>query len=250
MRRFRTALRFLTIFPVPGSPERSGEAIAASLSLFPLVGILIGALAASVALLAANLLSPALLSVCIALIWVAVSGGFHIDGLADTADGFFSSRPRERILEIMKDGRIGAMGVIAIFFVLALKIAALTGLQQAEFWRAALLAPLAGRCAIVVLAVALPSCSPNGLGNLFCSGRSVGEALSAVGILVAAGWFVAGIAGLVAGTVSILGALLFALYCFQKIGGATGDVFGAGCEIAEATFVLTLAAQSAANMIG
>ncbi|MBI4831219.1 MAG: adenosylcobinamide-GDP ribazoletransferase [Candidatus Lindowbacteria bacterium] len=114
VKSFIAALRFLTIAPIPARWANEAEYLSRSVPLFPIVGLLIGA-AIVTADFGMNLLFPSLLANGITVVaLVAVSGGLHIDGLADTADGFFSSRPRERILEIMRDSRTGPMGVVAV----------------------------------------------------------------------------------------------------------------------------------------
>src|SRR5208283_4809952 len=121
MRRFLAAMRFLTVIPFPGNWGADESSLAGSTVFFPVVGLLIGLGAAAVAACAARWLpaGPAAGLVIVALL--AVSGGLHMDGLSDSADGLLSARPRERALEIMRDSHVGAMGVIAIVCVLLLK---------------------------------------------------------------------------------------------------------------------------------
>lgn len=168
MRSFLAAMQFLTIFSAP-TRWRGGERdLARSVYFFPAVGLLLGALMAALDY-GLGLVFPRPLTsvfVVIALLWA--SGGLHIDGLADTADGFFSSRSRERMLEIMKDSRSGPMGVAAVVCVVSLKIAAVASLPTGVRWQAILLIPLAGRCSIVVMMALLPYVrSEGGLATVF-----------------------------------------------------------------------------------
>jgi len=241
MRRFLAAIRFLTILPLPGARGTAEADLAGSTPFFPLVGLLLGTGGAAVAWTLSLATPPLVTSAVIVIVLVSFSGGLHMDGLSDTADGFFSSEPRARILEIMRDSQIGAMGVMAVVGVLLVKFAALASLPPADLWRAVFLIPLAGRSALVVQMAVLRSIRPNGLGALFSKARPRLSAICAVAVLALAGWALAGTCGLGAASLCVLTALGFARYCYWKIGGATGDTYGAGCEIAEIVPALTFA---------
>ncbi|MBM4033195.1 MAG: adenosylcobinamide-GDP ribazoletransferase [Planctomycetes bacterium] len=243
MKRFIAAVQFLTIVPVPGSWGHAEEHLAGSVPFFPVVGLLIGSLAAALAFGLSKVLPPLPTSVLIVIVLLGASGALHLDGLSDTADGFLSARQRERILEIMRDSHVGAMGVIAVVCVLLLKVAALASLPGATMWRVTLLMPLAGRCGLVVTMWALPYARPEGgLGTVFYKKRPRLAALWAVVVLLAAGVCALRMPGLVAAGASLAVVLLFAAYTRRKIAGATGDALGAACEIAEAVPPLAIAA--------
>jgi adenosylcobinamide-GDP ribazoletransferase len=246
MNRFLAALRFLTIIPIPGKRGHRESDLIASLPYFPLVGLLIGLGAAGLSLLFWFLFPPMLTAVLVVIILLGASGGLHMDGLCDSADGFFSSRPREQMLEIMRDSRVGAMGVMAIVLVLGLKISALTSLDNNSLPRTVLLMPLTGRCSLLILMAVLPYARlEGGLATLFYT-RSAGvAAVWSVILLLLTGWLAAATAGVIACLAAIVFVLLFAVYCRAKIGGATGDTLGAGCELAEAAVALVLAAKPA-----
>jgi adenosylcobinamide-GDP ribazoletransferase len=196
--------------------------------------VLIGLAAAAIAWGACYIFPSFLASVVVVIVLLSASGGFHLDGLSDTADGFLSSRPRERILDIMKDSHIGAMGAIAIFCILILKIAALAALPPGQVWRAALLMPIVGRCAMVLALAALPYARPEGgLGTIFSQRRNP-ALLGWAGLFLAAACVVVlGWAGLVTAVTALAATAVFCWYSFHRIGGATGDVFGATCELME-----------------
>jgi len=167
-----------------------------------------------------------------------------MDGLCDSVDGFFSSRPREHMLEIMRDSRVGAMGVMAIVLVLGLKIVALASLDNNSLPRTVLLMPVAGRCSLLILMAVLPYVRPEGgRGTLFYTRSARMAAVWAVLLLLLTGWLAAAIAGVIASLVALAFVLLFAVYCRAKIGGATGDTLGAGCELAETAVALVLTAK-------
>jgi adenosylcobinamide-GDP ribazoletransferase len=178
------------------------------------------------------------------ILLIAASGGLHIDGLADTADGFFSARPRERILDIMKDSRTGPMGVAAIVCIVALKIALIASVAGPWRWWVLLMTPLAGRCALLVHFALLPYVRPEGgLAGIFHRNRSRGHALWALAVLLAAGYLTGRLPGLIAGGGAFLIALLFTAYSFRRIGGLTGDTLGAACELTELCPALAAAAM-------
>jgi len=242
MRRFLAALRFLTAVPFPGTWGAEESALAGSVVFFPVVGILIGLAAAVTAWCAVRLLPLPLAGAVVVIALLAVSGGLHMDGLSDTADGFLSSRPRERVLEIMRDSRVGAMGVMAIACMLLLKVAAVMSLPAAELWKTVLLMPLAGRCALVVTISLLPYARPEGgLAAVFYRERCPCAGLYAAAAVLFIGWVVLGVAGLVAAAAALLAVLAFSAWTWRKIGGATGDTLGAACEIAELVPALTMA---------
>ncbi|MEI6561731.1 MAG: adenosylcobinamide-GDP ribazoletransferase [Verrucomicrobiota bacterium] len=242
MKRLIAALQFLTICPFVARIACDERDIGRSTPWFPLVGLLIGA---AVALLdhGASALFPPLLSSVIAVVALtAASGGLHADGLADTADGFLSSRPRERVLEIMRDSRTGPMGVLGIVCVFSLKVAALASAPAALRWQALLLMPLAGRCSMVVQMALLPYARSGGLCSLFVQNGRRRDLLPTLVMLAAVSWLAGGLFGLCASGVSLAAIAIFSLWCRNKIGGFTGDTLGAGCEWVELMPALVAAA--------
>jgi len=246
--RFAAALRFLTIIPLPGSLGTTEDELTGATSFFPLVGLLLGCIAVPLVWLLHLLLPPLVIAVLATLFLLAFSGGLHLDGLADTADGFFSSRPKEKILEIMRDSATGAMGVIAIVVLLLLKVACLASLDT-NLLPVVLLMPLAGRTAILLMMALLPYARPQGgLATLFYSRRSRMVAICSFVFFSATALLLTGVQGGLAVLAVALLVALFSWFCQRKIGGATGDTLGASCELAEAAvafaFVISLGGQS------
>jgi adenosylcobinamide-GDP ribazoletransferase len=233
MKSLLAAVRFLTILPIPdwGTAE---EDLARSVPWFPVVGLSLGILAAALAWGVQPFAPPMLTAVGIIVLLLSFSGCLHLDGLADTADGFLSSRSRERILEIMKDSCTGAMGVTAIVCLLLVKFASLGSLPADDLWRAVLLMPLAGRCAIVVHMATVPSARPGGLGSVFYRKPPRWAAVWAAGFLAAVAYALLESRGLMVWAVCVALTLAWSAYVYRKIGGATGDTFGAVCEMIEA----------------
>ena len=242
MRRFLAAVRFLTVLPLPGGEGAAGADLAGSVPYFPVVGILLGAVAGASAWIAARAAVPPLLAgAAIVVLLVAFSGGMHMDGLSDTADGFLGARPREKVLEIMKDSRAGPMGVTAVACVLLVKFASVAALPQTRFPQAVFLMPLAGRCALVVHMALLPYVRKNGVGTIFEGNSTPLQGVRAATIAGLAGWLALGLPGLAAAGLCLAGSVAFAWWCHRRIGGATGDTCGAACEIVEAVPAAVLA---------
>lgn len=243
MRGLLAALRFLTIFPIPGTLGSQSEDLPAATPWFPIVGLLLGATSALAAVLCVLVLPPLVTSVLLVLLLLSYSGGLHLDGLADSADGFFSSRPKEQMLAIMRDSRIGAMGVIALVMVLLLKTASLATLDSRHLVTTVLLMPLAGRAAILLMMAALPYArAEGGLGSLFYTREMFRNALWGVSLLLAAALITSGFPGALQVVILCSVTWMLSLFCTNRIQGATGDTLGAACELGETVIALTSAA--------
>jgi adenosylcobinamide-GDP ribazoletransferase len=271
VKRFLAAIRFLTILPVPGTWGAEEGSLAGSVIFFPVVGLLLGVVAAAAAWGLSLVAPPMVAAAVLVVLMLAFSGGLHMDGLSDTADGFLSHRPREQVLEIMKDSHVGAMGVMAIVCVLLLKFAALSSIAASPWslWVAAFMIPLAGRCAMVLPMALLDYVRPTGLASVFHRRGLVLAAIVAMATLFVAAtgsglacgamlatfqlsyiakacglWVAAKLtatATIIAAAGAVSGVNLLALWSRKKIGGATGDVYGAACEVAELVTAVTLA---------
>jgi adenosylcobinamide-GDP ribazoletransferase len=256
IRAWRTALGLFTVIPAGAGAElREGEAAAAVLWL-PAVGLLLGAAGAGVLLAVAaggatgaRRLLGAVLAVALL---AAATGGLHLDGLADTADGLGSRRSAPQALDIMRRSDVGPMGVAALVLVLLIQVTALAAVPRISLAAAALvLAVVTGRVA-VVLATGYPAARPGGFGALVAGRtRACDRVLSvtllgcavAVAGLAAGGWALAarGLAGALAG---LLAGGLLQLVAWRRLGGMTGDVFGAIVEVSTATVLIACALAS------
>ncbi|SDZ92940.1 cobalamin-5'-phosphate synthase [Desulfuromusa kysingii] len=231
---FFSALRFLTILPVPESWCGDANSFHKSPNWYPLVGLMIGLLLALLDLFLCWLLPVSVASVLLLLAMIAISGALHMDGLADSADAWFSSRGPEQMLEIMKDSRSGPMGVVAITIVLLLKLMLLIALPEAWRWQIIVLMPLAGRCVLPVLSSQLPYARTHGTAaftneDFNCSRVSIAFATLLIPALVLSGWT----SGLIIVSSVCFGGWLLGAYSRRKIGGFTGDTLGATCELVE-----------------
>ena len=237
---FLAALQFLSILPVRGRFET--QDIGKSLVWFPAAGFVIGGCAAMVYGITHLLGLPAMIAGLSGVLALAVfSGCLHLDGVADTADGFFSARPRDKILEIMHDSRIGTMGVIGIFTVLALKWAALTSLPPAHAWRVLILAPVIGRTSQIITMARIPYARPRGgLASVFLA-HAIGQTIvTSILTSLATAVLFGGVKGIFAVLVSILFIAGFNQWCMRKISGMTGDTLGAVSEGTEAVIMCVM----------
>jgi len=215
VKTFFSALTFLTPVRVPAGWRGGEKHLRGAPVFFPVIGALIGGVAAAIVFGVDHILPLFPSSVIGVLVLVGASAGLHMDGLADTADGLLSSRPRERVLEIMRDSHIGTMGVLAVVAVLLLKVSLLTSIAEPDRWRLVLLAPVAGRCGLLMVMSLFPYArTEGGLATIFRSSRRRAVWLSvwAVAVLFGAGWLSASYRGLAIAGAALVLALLFGWY--------------------------------------
>lgn len=237
---FFTAIRFLTLLPFFWHREEDKEHFSTSLYYFPVVGLMIGSLGYIFACLLCKFLPVQVASAGILFYLAFISGCLHLDGVADSADGLLSSRPRENALAIMKDSRTGAMGVIAIVFILLGKYAALSSMNTEMFCLSVFFMPLVGRCVIVCsMAIQRYARKEGGTGTLFYSGKSKKPAVFSLFVLLTLLVIFAPKSLPVISVALLIVIAFFTRWCNAKLGGATGDTLGASCEIAELVTALS-----------
>ncbi len=231
---FFSALRFLTILPVPESWCGDESDFYRSPDWYPVVGLGIGLVLAILDSILCWLLPVQVASVLLLVAMIAVSGALHLDGLADSADAFFSSRGREEMLEIMKDSRSGPMGVTAIVVVLLLKLMLLMSLPPEWRWQTIILLPLAGRCSLSLVSSWLPYARSTGTAEFTGYEQNrLRPLISIAAVLIVALMLLGGVAGSITFILVVLSIWLLGSYSRHKIGGFTGDVLGATCELVE-----------------
>ena len=240
MQSFLIALQFLTSLPVRLDRMPEPQAVGRSLLYYPLVGLLLGAMLWLVGAVFENASAP-LLAALLLTGWVALTGGLHLDGLADSADAWLGGfGDRERTLTIMKDPRSGPLAVVVLVLLLLLKFVALWTLLATDQRLALLLAPLLGRSALLGLFLTTPYVRPGGLGQVLAeqmprdtSRIALGGVVLACLALGSSGWLV------LAATVGV-GWLSRRAMC-RRIGGTTGDTAGALLELVECAVLVVLA---------
>lgn len=236
------ALEFLTVLRLRRAPLLDASALAAAQLWYPAIGAALGGLLAFLDLALRGRLAAAPEGVLLLICWEGATGLLHLDGLADCADGLLGLHTRERRLEIMRDSRVGSFGVAAVVLYLSLASAALGSLHGTSRTVTLIAAPALGRAAMVGLAAALPYVRADGLGLGFRRAARRwpgGVALaSALGLALLCG----GMGGLALVMAAAAGCGCVALLAWRRLGGATGDIFGAGCELAQAGVLLAAVA--------
>jgi len=238
-RHFLSGIQFLTILPCgPTQPLEAQR----TLPLFPLCGLIVGAVLLLVDSVASLFWQRSVVAVLDVVALAVVTGALHLDGLADTADGLYGRRLPEKALEIMKDSRIGAMGMVTVACCLAMKWAGLSGL---DMHRAVLLllVPATARAGVIFAVHYLPYGRPaGGTGQAFFQGTPRLQDHWALAVVLLAALLLAGWSGalLLVGFVALTAGVL--IYYRYKINCVTGDMLGALVEISEAGLFLILSA--------
>lgn len=242
MDRFVVAWTFLTIIPLRQRPRSTDDqAFARSLAAFPLVGLLLGAGLAGASFAMGRLFPHTLVVVVIVFLLVWITGGLHLDGVADTADAC-GGRSRDDALRIMKGSTIGAYGSLALITVLGLKIAGLATIPPHELAPALVAMPVLGRWAQVQMITGHPSARSEGAAKRFIAGTSRVDYAAATAIALPVVALAMGLPGLLAVAMVWVVMAWFGEWVTRWLGGVTGDTIGAAGEGAEVLAVLTWAA--------
>ena len=239
MKKIIAAIQFMTVLPLgrPGTYDPVGM-----IAFFPLVGLLLGGIVSVFDLLMLTIWSPAVVSLLDVILLIVLTGSLHLDGLADTADGLYGNRPKDKALAIMKDSRVGAMGLVAVFCGLSVKWA---GLAEISDHRSLLILiiPAYARSAMLFGIRFLEYGRPEGgTGHGVFTEKlplsSFWGLLIPVVLSVFMGWGAVvlnlGFVVLIAGTLG---------FYRRRIGCITGDMLGALTEVTEAGLFLLVAAR-------
>jgi adenosylcobinamide-GDP ribazoletransferase len=231
------AFAFLTRLPVWRGPLRDVD-LGRSVSFFPLVGLVLGFALTGLAAALAGIMSPWLVAVLLAAVLALLTGGLHLDGFADVFDALGGGRgDRARMLEIMRDSRIGAHGAAALNLLLIAKVAGLAQAAERRDLLALLAFPTIGRWLAALLVVLFPYARPEGVGRAFSgeAGRlqaGIATAIAAVTLAVLGPPLI--LPALGAGVI-VFG---FAFWLHRRLGGMTGDVYGASIELGEVAMLV------------
>ncbi|MEV4781647.1 adenosylcobinamide-GDP ribazoletransferase [Burkholderia sp. LMU1-1-1.1] len=248
LRLFFTALQFFTRLPIPRWVGFDPAWLNQASRYFPLVGVVVALITGAVYVLAFKFLPPAIAVILSVAAGIYVTGAFHEDGFADMCDGFGGGVTQERVLEIMKDSRIGAYGAIGIFCLLLLKCAILTQIPPSRVLAALLLAHPMSRLMAVSLIWRLDYARAEGKAKpLAQKMRTMEFAIAAITALLPAlmliylGWLswtmlISGLA------LALVATLWLARKFVRRIGGYTGDCLGAVQQVTEAIFYLCVLA--------
>ena len=232
MKRFFIALQFLTILPIRIKPKIKDEDFGKSLAYFPMVGMLIGLILALSSFFF-GFLPHTVSAILILVVAIVITGGMHLDGFADTCDALYGSKPRERILEIMRDSRIGVMGTIGIVSLLLLKFTLIANIPKDILWKALIMMTVFARWAQVLACFTSNYAREKGKAKHFIEYNGKGEFLTGCFFTIALSLLLMKFKGVILLAISLLPVFLFMSYVKRRIGGMTGDTIGATSEIAE-----------------
>ncbi|PHM25166.1 adenosylcobinamide-GDP ribazoletransferase [Xenorhabdus budapestensis] len=247
LKLFWATLQFMTRLPVPAKWAQGIDfrQLGRGVPVFPLIGLIVGVIASCIALAISQSGGGVYIgAIGYALALALLTGGLHLDGLADTCDGIFSSRQRERMLEIMQDSRLGTYGGLALIFCILIKILVVVELAyHPPLKLLALLscAPVVGRTVVVLLMFEQRYARENeGMGSSYIGritprGTILVLLTGTVLVMILGDW-----QGLSAMMVTMIAIFLLSLYFNYRLGGQTGDTMGAAIEIGEVVFLLTL----------
>ncbi len=255
MHSFWAALQFLTRLPMPFSVAYNERIIRRSVVFFPVIGMIIGWIIAWFGYGSQLLFSNFVSAVLLLSIWIGLTGGLHLDGLLDSADGLLSHRKRDAMLDIMKDSRVGAMAVIVCFLYLVLKLSLLVSFFEIDgpianyVWLA--LVPLISRWGMTLVIVFNPYARQEGFGVLYARANrrhAIGSSCAlffgincTLFLFGATSWPWENYAILLTLIViTLLFVMVFSIYCRRKLGGMTGDTYGATNEGLELLLLLFL----------
>lgn len=241
LKRLLLMLQFLTTIPLPIQLDVNEEDYGKGLIFAPVVGLILGGILAGAYYLLSFFFPALVTSVITLIIYILLTGGIHLDGLGDSFDGLFSNRPKERILEIMRDSRVGSNAVLAVVCVLILEVALLSSMDQQVIIGVLILMPVAGRIGSLVGAgFSVYARSGEGLGKSFIECCGVKEVLIGTLIYAAIFYAIKGAFGVAFSILPFLTALFLVKILSRKIGGATGDILGAVCELNQCLFLIAI----------
>ncbi len=233
MKSLLLAFQFLTIIPLR-IKEVSEKNLAAAMIYFPFVGLILGAWLTLINMLLGILHLPALaISIILVVALIAMTGGMHLDGLADTADAFLSGKPKEEMLKIMRDSHIGVMGVLSLVSVILLKVGLFYSVGTSLKVSALILMCILSRWSAVWMMFLFPYARQEGKARVFMEGMNakifILSTITAV-FLAFLSWRIKGVLALliIAGCTYLWGKIIS-----RKINGITGDTIGAGIELSE-----------------
>lgn len=235
MNSFLAALGFLTRIPVPQKLSKNDKLLANSMAYFPLVGLLLGFILILINSLLTQFLPERLVNLALVLFLTFITGGIHLDGFADTLDGFCAKgKDKKEILNIMRDSRIGVMGVIGLVILILFKYEMLNAIPAQLKDVALILMCTTSRWGQAAVSYLSKYARENeGIGRPFIGnirGRDFYLATTVTILISISAWFPKGILVFVLVSILIFTAMK---YVHRRIGGMTGDTIGAINELAE-----------------
>ncbi len=250
IKRFLLAVQLLTKIPIVWHLDVNEEDFGRSMAYYPLVGSIIGGILILLNLGVSRLFSSLASSILVVVFWIYFTGGLHLDGFADMADGIAGGRDKTSILRIMRDSSIGAKGAVAVFCLLLIKIGFLAEIPTQLGNQTLLLCPMLGRWAMVLIStVNRYARSENGMGKIFVENVRKRD-LAVATLVTSVPLFLYQSATLIFPLIATLMTVAI-VTCIsrKKIGGITGDIIGATNEITEVVALVTIAVSEQILMI-
>ena len=241
MKNFLRALSFLTILPCGQVTLSEERELARSMAFFPLVRLVIG-LILSLGNYLFSLLFPQTLALWLTIgLLVFLTRGLHLDGFADTLDGLATGGPKEKILEVMRDSRIGAFGVIGLILLIGAKYLALDQIPGSPIYYSLILMTVTARNSMVLVCYRSPYAIPEGgLAKPFSENVKPREMIISLASACVIAFILQGWKGLLLFVAICLFSLGYRFFFIKKLGGITGDVLGAANELSELLCLLLL----------
>ncbi|MDY3959216.1 adenosylcobinamide-GDP ribazoletransferase [Romboutsia timonensis] len=249
MKRFISILQFMTRIPI-NIDTGFDEEFHKTITYFPLVGLVLGVLIYIIGLVSGIFFDSFITSIIVTLALVILTGGLHIDGLGDTFDAIYSYRDKERMLEIMKDSRLGTNSLLAIMFLILLKIGFIYSIINNNLLWTVIFMPVVARLGVIVMMYKTVTPRENGMGNLFIGKAST--SMFSIAILYTIILMI-GISKLIflastfeammlISTIIILLIFnnLFKKHIYKKIDGVTGDILGCTIELGELIYLFCI----------
>ncbi|WP_446897627.1 adenosylcobinamide-GDP ribazoletransferase [Clostridium sp. LBM24168] len=208
----------------------------------PVIGLIIGAIQWIVYKLLINVLPINISVIVIVLVGIMLTGAMHMDGLGDMCDGFFSFNGKDKIIEIMKDSRVGTYSCIAIVMDILFKYNLFCYIVP-EFSASIMIAPVISRLSTLFLVAVGKEAKSTGTGNLFINSVNISQFFIGVSITIGMLLFIIAINlkySILLIALAIMISFVFNLYCKRKIGGLTGDLLGANNEIVEISMLILI----------
>ncbi|MFL0267288.1 adenosylcobinamide-GDP ribazoletransferase [Candidatus Clostridium radicumherbarum] len=233
-------LQFLTRIPVNINLECKQDNFKKAAFYLPIIGLIVGGIEWT-AYYILNIFLPANINAVLVFIMsVLITGALHIDGLGDTCDGFYAFKGKDRIIEIMKDSRIGSYACIAIVVDILLKVSSLTYIIENKLGFIIILAPIIGRLSIIFISLIGKTAKSTGSGNLFIGNMSRTIVIFAALLSFVISIILIGVTNsAIIFLISFIVTVLVNKYSESKINGITGDLLGANNELVEIFVLIT-----------
>ena len=233
--QFIILIQFMTRIPIPLKISYSEKKFGKSIKFFPLVGLIIGLI-----LYFANFLiivylknifyNKTIIAIFLIILEILIVGIIHIDGLADTFDGLFSYAKKEKMLEIMKDSRIGTNGTVVLILYFITKTVLISEIITTNP-KYLIIYPIIARLSTPVNAGLSNYARKSGMSNAIISENGIFEAIFSLALSIILVFYIIGIKGIVAISIAFIFIIIFMLNVRKKIDGITGDTMGASLEL-------------------